>query len=321
MPPDNGLVVLIPIRNDWRALSLLLPRLLRALASETPPLAIVVVDDGSTEPPPQDLGASLLSSNASLRIVHLRRNLGHQRALAVGLCYIQTHVPCRAVVVMDGDGEDPPEEVPALLRRMESTSPASIVFAERRRRADGMLFGAFYWAYRLLHRLLTGRSVRVGNFSAIPLDRLNSLVVVSELWIHYAASAYRSRQPIALVPSHRAPRLDGRSTMTFVDLVAHGLSAMSVFGDMVVTRLVIGAAAFVVAAAVVLAVMLGAPLSTSLVVPTWVTTGAGFLIVIVLQVVLFVALLAVQILGSRNLATVVPIRDFQAFIASTRDVA
>ena len=46
--------------------------------------------------------------------------------------------------------------------------------------------------------------VRVGNFSAIPRRRLESLVAVSELWNHYAAAAFQSRQPYCTIPTQRA---------------------------------------------------------------------------------------------------------------------
>ena len=79
----------------------------------------------------------------------------------------------------------------------------------------------------------------MGNFSVIPRERLASLVVVSELWNHYAAAAMRSRQPFCTIPTRRAERLDGESKMNFVGLVVHGLSAISVYSDIVGVRLLI----------------------------------------------------------------------------------
>ena len=66
--------------------------------------------------------------------------------------------------------------------------------------------------------MLTGRSIRFGNFSALPRRRLESLVVVSEFWNHYAAAVFKSRQPFVTVPT-RATRLSGNPQMNFIRLV------------------------------------------------------------------------------------------------------
>ncbi len=187
------LVILIPILDDWRALALLVPRIAAAVKERSGGVGLLVVDDGSIT------SAAEIAPNLSagglewVRVLRLKRNLGHQRAIAVGLCYIEAHVPCEQVVVMDGDGEDRPEDLPQLLARAAAEHGRQIVFAERQRRVEGVAFRTGYSIYRLLHRLLTGRGVSFGNFSVIPRSRLESLTIVSELWIHYAAAVVRSR--------------------------------------------------------------------------------------------------------------------------------
>ena len=91
--------------------------------------------------------------------------------------------------------------------------------------------------YRLIHFLLTGVQVQVGNFSVIPATVLRRLVAVSELWNHYAAAVYKAKLPMALIPAQRNCRLEGSSRMNLVALVVHGLSAMAVFGDRIGVRL------------------------------------------------------------------------------------
>ena len=228
MRPETSLVVLIPVLDDWKALSLMLPRLAEQAAALGVPVGLLVVDDGSVEAG----GPGVVPADprfAWVRVLRLRRNLGHQRAIAVGLCHIEEHIPCEGVVVMDGDGEDRPEDVSRLVAAMGAERNTRIVFGERQRRVERLTFRIFYVLYRLLHWVLTGRGVRVGNFSAIPRVQLESLVVVSELWVHYAAAVLRSRQPWSAIPVSRDRRLDGRSRMNFVALVVHGLSAISVY--------------------------------------------------------------------------------------------
>jgi glycosyltransferase involved in cell wall biosynthesis len=312
-------VILIPVLDDWPALAVLLPRIRAVLDSRQSAVAVLIVDDGSREPAPPDLLAGLARPFEWVRILRVKRNLGHQRAIAVGLSYLDEHVPCEAVVVMDADGEDRPEDIPRLLDRSRQDGGASIVFAERRRRAEGLVFRVGYSLYRALHRVLTGAAVRVGNFSVIPRDRLASLVTVSELWIHYAASAFRSRQPIALVPAARAARADGQSRMKFVGLVVHGLSAISVYSDVVFTRLVVVAAAIGASAVLLVGVALFVGLFTDVAVPMWTAYALGLLLVILFQAATFVAALTFVVLGNRQQLTIVPRRDYAVFVGTVEE--
>ena len=114
-----SVVVLLPVFNDWQALSLLLPRVASYLAAATSQFGILIVDDRSTVDP-----GSLQEHTARgadwVRVLRLRRNLGHQRAFAVALSYIDEHVPCDAVIVMDADGEDRPDDLPSLLSQFHA---------------------------------------------------------------------------------------------------------------------------------------------------------------------------------------------------------
>jgi polyisoprenyl-phosphate glycosyltransferase len=65
------------------------------------------------------------------------------------------------------------------------------------------------------------------------------LVVVSELWNHYAAAALKARLPYVTVPTHRAGRLSGRSRMNFIGLVTHGLGALSVESETIGVRMLV----------------------------------------------------------------------------------
>src|SRR3954468_1827094 len=102
----DNVIVLIPVYDDWSTLMLLLNALDRALIDVEPPVSVLVVDDGSTIPIPDGLRRMTFQRIRALDVLRLKRNLGHQRALATALCSIAAERPCRAVVVMDGDGED-----------------------------------------------------------------------------------------------------------------------------------------------------------------------------------------------------------------------
>ncbi len=307
---NHKLMILMPVYNDWGALSILLPSLDRELNVEGLKAEVLMVDDGSTITAPPNLGQNSFTAIKSVDILTLRRNLGHQRAIAVGLSYIEANRPCHAVVVMDCDGEDDPRDVPRLIRECLANEGQKIIFAARTRRAETLAFRFFYRLYRLIHFLLTGVKVRVGNFSVIPWPVLKRLVAVSELWNHYAAAAHKARLPMALVPTQRGKRLKGPSHMNLVALVVHGLSAMAVFGDRIGVRLLIVVSLGMVLAGGALIGVVGIRLLTTLAIPGWATYVSGILLVMLVQMLLVILVFAFVILAARDTASFIPGRDY-----------
>jgi glycosyltransferase involved in cell wall biosynthesis len=313
------LTVLTPVYNDWTALSTLIAALDRELASRRRAATLLVVDDGS---PQQSTGIDAVDASAldTIEILHLRRNLGHQRAIAIGLAYLEAGETPDTVVVMDGDGEDRAEDVNRLLDTLEAEGGSRVVFAERTRRSEGLVFASLYWAYRFVHLLLTGERVRVGNFSAVPRHLLRRLVAVSDLWNHYAAAVFHARIPFTTIPTVRGTRYAGSSQMNFVSLVAHGLSAMSVFGDRIGVRLLIvtcALAAVIVSGAGVLLLWHAVE---GLSIPAW-GVSAG-LATVVLLFLLFATSLAFVfiILAGRANPGFLPFREFAHYVSHTSSI-
>jgi hypothetical protein len=307
---NRKLIILMPVYNDWGALSILLPSLERELNADGLTAEVLMVDDGSTIPVLPILGQCSFTAIESVDILSLRRNLGHQRAIAVGLCYIEANRPYHTVVVMDCDGEDDPSDVPRLVRECLANEGQKIIFAARTRRAESLAFRCFYRLYRLMHFLLTGVKVRVGNFSVIPWPLLKRLVAVSELWNHYAAAVHKARLPMALVPTQRGKRLEGRSHMNLVALVVHGLSAMAVFGDRIGVRLLIVVSLGMVLASGALIGVVGVRLLTTLAIPGWATYVSGILLLMLIQMLLVILVFAFVILAARDTAIFIPGRDY-----------
>jgi polyisoprenyl-phosphate glycosyltransferase len=316
------LTILIPAFNDWAALEQLLPELDRVVAGRELRVRFVVVDDAST----CELPAGFLSNaSESLRervgVLALRRNLSHQRAIAIGLAYLHEHVPSDAVVIMDADGEDAPSDIPKLLAEFDRGGRRNVVFAGRARRSESLTFRMGYWAYRTLHVLLTGERVRVGNFSIVPWTALSRLVVVSDLWNHYAAAVLRSRIPHAIVPTHRGRRIAGRSTMNYTALVVHGLSAIAVYSDVLGVRLMFATAGLSLLLVMGLAAVLCIRLFSSLAIPGWTTYAAGLLVAMLMQAIMSLVMFTFFILWNRNGFSFLPIRDYPFFVASMRPLA
>jgi glycosyltransferase involved in cell wall biosynthesis len=314
--PTSGqsIVVLIPVYNDWASASLLLRDLGVVFRDMQITGEVLLVDDGSSVRMPPAFREEEVPGLRRIDVLELRRNLGHQRAIAVGLAFLHSLPPRDAVVVMDGDGEDKASDSPRLLDEFERAGRETVVFAERRRRSEGLTFRLFYALYRFAHRLLTGVSVRVGNFSVLPYTALDTLVVVSELWNHYAAAIFKSRVPHTTVPTVRGTRLAGGSQMRFAALVVHGLSALSVYGDLIGVRMLVALTILALAVGLGIALTIALRLVTSLAIPGWATYTTGLLFLILLQVMVVSVLFVFTILAGRANVTFIPLRDYGFFI-------
>jgi glycosyltransferase involved in cell wall biosynthesis len=302
----DTLAVLMPVYEDWDAATIVISRVRDALRGRK--CVFVLVDDASEQPAPANL------ASGDVRILHLRRNLGHQRALCIGLCWLREHVRPATIVVMDADGEDAPEDVPRLLERFTASGGRVVTFASRRRRTERPLFRLLYVLYRWLHVTLTGIPVRVGNFSVLAGSHLERLAVSSELWNHYAASVFKSRLPIQSIPIDRARRLSGVSRMSFVSLVLHGLSAISVFAETVVVRLLVALGVLGVVVVALLGAVVAIRTGTTLAIPGWATVSFGILLVLLSQAIGVGLVLVMGILATRQGMPFIPMRDYQLFV-------
>jgi glycosyltransferase involved in cell wall biosynthesis len=311
---------IMPVRDDWTSARELVRRLDRTLTTQEFTVDVLLIDDGSIRGCEPAEFRSAFEAVRSIRVVQLRRNVGHQRAIAIGLGYASTNVRCDALVVMDADGEDTPEGALAMLLAFRASGGEKAIFAERVRRSESLQFKMFYKLYRLVHLILTGIKVRVGNFSVLPFRYLSTLAVLSELWNHYAAAIFNSKLPYSMFPVPRGTRIDGASQMNFIALVAHGLSAISVFGDRVGVRMLIGSLGGAALAFVGILVAVSVRLFSSLAIPGWATYAIGTLIVILMQMITIAASFTFFMLSNRMNLGFIPMRDYPLFVASIMEV-
>jgi polyisoprenyl-phosphate glycosyltransferase len=296
------IAVVVPVFDDWASFRQLVAGVDAALGDLATEVVMLAVDDGSLASPAFDAGQDYQIIK-EVRIVRLVTNVGSQRAIAIGLTVISKDEGLDYVVIMDGDGEDRPEDLPELLG---SASPQTVVVASRRQRSEGFVFRAFYFCYKLFFRQLTGRSIDFGNYCVIPAVFLEHLTHQPDLWNHLAACLVRSRIPLISVAVPRGTRYFGRSHMNLVSLIVHGFSAVSVFSDSAFVRLMLGSlslAGFTLFGAVVI---LAIRLSTTWATPGWASTVLLSLAVIFLQaMVLSIGAIFLHLNG-RSTPSVVP---------------
>jgi polyisoprenyl-phosphate glycosyltransferase len=312
---NKTVAIVVPVLDDWQSFAALVGDIAERLAGCGVAVHICAVDDGSLLPFTIDMIALPRDSCvASIEILRLALNLGHQRAIAVGLCAMADNPAFDAVLVMDGDGEDRPSDIPALLAASRD-HPGAIVLAGRVKRSEPAMFRLWYRLYQLLFHLLTGQAIRFGNFSLLPMAAVRRLVYMPDLWNHLAGSIMRSRLPHVEVPTARGTRLAGRSRMNLVGLIVHGLSALSVQTDTIFVRVLLAAAAIAGAAVLGIVAVAAVRFGTRLAIPGWATTAAGDLLIMLLLTLVVIVAATLTMLAGRSNRPIVPVVDARQFIA------
>ena len=169
--PHIGVVT--PIYNEQECLPHLRTRLGKVLDGLNCPYDVYLVDDGST-----DRTATIIQGYADedsrWHGIFLARNFGHQAAITAGLRIAAGDV----IVVMDGDMQDEPEHIPAMLERWRNGYDT--VYAIRGKRKENVFRRLAYWLfYRLVNRMSGERvPVDAGDFCLMSrqvVDAVNAL--------------------------------------------------------------------------------------------------------------------------------------------------
>jgi glycosyltransferase involved in cell wall biosynthesis len=307
---DVGIVT--PVFNDWDSFEQLLHALGAQAAEAGCRFHVLAVDDGSTQT--HAYAAERYKGIASIEVARLVCNLGHQRAIAVGLSLACQRHDLQAIVVMDSDGEDNPADVPRLLD-LARRHAGAVVVAQRQKRSESLRFRLFYRLYKALFRWMTDATIDFGNFVVLPPAAARALAHNPATWNHLAATITRSRLPLVRLPTARARRYAGTSQMNFVALMLHGLSAISVYSDVLMARVIVALLAVSGVTLFGLLVVVAVRLFTSLAIPGWASFIGASLVIVLLQSLVFAVLLIFLALSQRSAKPVVPISDGLAFVA------
>jgi glycosyltransferase involved in cell wall biosynthesis len=311
----NGypVIVVTPVYEDREASSRLFKELAKQFGQD---VFVVAVDDGSVSEPLQI--ESLESAEINGVILKLRRNVGHQRAIAIGLGYVSEHIhPDQRVVVMDSDGEDLPATIPELLDRLDSNA-VDVAVAERKSRVETFRFKTFYAIYKQFFSLMTGRSISFGNFMALKAHAVKRLVCMQELSIHVAGAVLASKLRASALPIDRGPRYAGKSKMNFVGLTLHGFKALMIFAEDVLVR--VGIACVLIAALSVLGGVTAILLKVlGFSTPGWSSVVLGILILMFMQTgaLALMTLMLTGVMRSGSVTTAISYQDFVQDVLTT----
>ena len=214
------LSVVVPLHNEAEILLELVARLEAAVSAIDGGVEIVLVDDAST-----DATATLLAGLEGIQVVSLSENVGQFRATCAGLAV----ATAEAVAVLDGDLQDPPETLPALL---DALGGGELAFAVKTRREDPLWFRVGRGVYRALATLGQGVPPSGAGSYCVMERRLAQRVAESPWKAANLASVVvtiaEGTGPWPQVEYAKSARYDGRSRVGFWGLVEEALGSLRV---------------------------------------------------------------------------------------------
>jgi polyisoprenyl-phosphate glycosyltransferase len=313
------LVMVSPVFNDWEAFGQLVELLGALDIAKAHEIQVIAVDDGSSEPPDHISLKSRKGLLVDVRVVRLACNMGPMRAIAAGLVAASNVPGYEAVIVMDADGEDRPEDIARLIS-VWIEQPKKIAVAKRMERSEGRAFRLFYVTYKIIFRLLTGQSITFGSFSLLPRSAVHSLIHNPAIWNNLPAAIIRSRIPYVEVETMRGQRFAGKSRMNFVSLSVHGVSAISVYTDVVLLRVIIAMGILAIIVFLGLISVITIKFATSWAIPGWASYLAASLTTILLQTLVFAGFALFQLLSFRNLKSFIPASDVRDLLLDSESL-
>ena len=226
-------VILIPIYNDRESLKLLIENINLQIKSLNSEISLVIVNDASSQQI-IDTYPNIENIN-SIEIINMKENRGHTRCIASGLKYIFDKKEFDYVIPMDGDGEDRPEEIKNFIERAENSSGKSII-GERVKRSEGLFFQLCYQFHKFLTLAFTGKSIKFGNFTCLSKTTIQKMLNEKATWNSFSGALKKIENDLISMPSIRGSRYFGPSKMSFINLVKHSFSIISVFRKTVLIR-------------------------------------------------------------------------------------
>ena len=218
--------ILIPIYNDWQSVFKLMENINLEVSNIESEFSVIIVNDASTESKPE---ISLKLDNLkNIKIINMKKNRGHARCIAAGLKYILEKEEFDFVIPMDGDGEDRPEEIKQLVNKLKEY-PDKVIVGERVKRSESYFFKVCYFIHKIITYTFTGQSIKFGNYTCLPKSIVEKMINEKATWNSFSGSLAKVVKNKVAIASERGSRYFGPSKMSFMNLLKHSFSIISVF--------------------------------------------------------------------------------------------
>ncbi len=218
--------ILVPIYNDWQSAFKLLEEIDNNILDLDHEISVIIVNDASTHDRQEE--QKIFNNIYSIKILNMKINQGHARCIATGLKYIFEKEDFDYVIPMDGDGEDRPEEIKEFINQIDNSNNNPIV-GERVKRSEKIIFKICYQLHKFITLTFTGKSIKFGNYTCLPKSTVEKMIKEKATWNSFSGSLKKIENNLLPIPSTRGIRYFGPSKMSFLNLIKHSLSIMSVF--------------------------------------------------------------------------------------------
>ena len=218
-------IILTPTYNDWSSLKRLISEIGKKSETLNYSLNILIVNDASSIK--KDLKGLKKGKIQKIEIVNLKKNVGSQIAIAVGLNLINKKKEPMDILILDSDGEDNPEKINLLLKTLNSNKK-KIVVASRSKRRENVILKVLNFLRLSVTFLITGKLIDFGNYSCFNKKLLRKIIKKRELNLSYSGTIQKYLQ-IKKVSIDKNLRYQGESKVSLSFLFLYSLKIISIF--------------------------------------------------------------------------------------------
>ena len=219
--------IVIPIYNEEENLQNLYTRLTNSAPSWKEDYEIVLIDDGSRDSS-LTMMRVMAEKDSHVRVIKLSRNFGHQPAISAGI----QEAKGDAIIIMDGDLQDPPEELHRFLNKWREGY--EVVYAVRTKRKEGFFKKLAYSSFYRIMAAISDIEIPLdsGDFCVMDRKVVNVLVhdMPEQIRFIRGMRAYAGFKQIG-VTYERAERAAGEVKYTFKKLVQLALDGLFGFSS------------------------------------------------------------------------------------------
>ena len=226
-PRLSSLSIVIPVFNSEQSLPVLFSRLDSLLADLAESCEVVLVNDGS-----RDRSAQVLDESRRIypwmRTIHLMRNFGQHNALLCGI----RHSTGDVIVTLDDDLQNPPEEIPALLAKLDEGF--DVVYGFPREESHGFLRNLASRITKLSLQQTMGveAASRLSSFRAFRARLRETFEDYRGTFVSIDVLLSWGTTHFAAIPVANPPRTLGTSNYTVGKLISHAMNMMTGFSTL-----------------------------------------------------------------------------------------
>jgi hypothetical protein len=219
-------IILIPVYNDWKSLNKLLFEISQNFKDDNFfSTEILIINDNSSEK--INIDNKNFTNLKKIEVINLKKNLGSQKSIAVGLNHLKNLNNNFFITVMDGDGEDNPHQLKNMLEEAK-LNENYIITSNRKKREEPLVIIFAYKIHLIISFLFSFKWISFGNFTTFNSKNLSKLLSNNNSWYAHSSSVLYNCK-IKRLYAKREKRYFDKSKLNFLSLIEHSLRVNAVF--------------------------------------------------------------------------------------------